>query len=105
MASDMVNAVVAAEEKAAALELEARKQAEKIIADAEAEAKQIVADFTKHTQSKAKRAQEFNAASANEVVVKSVKAAAADGETIKKNAELKRESIIGAVMDMIIPKI
>ncbi len=101
----MVNAVVAAEEKAAESELEARRQAEKIIADAEAEAKQIVADFTKQTRSKAKQAQDFNAAAANETVVKAVAAAEAEGEALKKNAELRREDIINAVIDMIIPKI
>ena len=105
MASDMVNAVVAAEEKATQAELEARKQADKIIADAQAEAKQIVADYSKQTKSKAKRAQEFNAASANEIVVKSVKSAVEDGKAIKKNAELKKDLITAAVMEMIIPEI
>lgn len=105
MASEMVNAVIEAEKKAAEAEQAAKETAARIIADAEATAAETISEFGKQAKNKAKRAFDLNNASANDLIVKAVAGAVKDGAQVKLNAEAKRAQITDAVIDIVIPHI
>lgn len=102
MASDTLNAVLAAEKKAVQAETDAKTQAERLHTQAQERVRDILAAAAAEVQAVYKDNAAAMKARAEELEQKAAQKAVAEGETIKLAAEGRRSEAVKVVMRRIL---